>query len=88
MVGYLISKGYIQGKNDPCVFTNQGVYDLRWEWVQEIRREGEVKCVAVNTKHNCADLLTKCLRREDFERLLGLCQEQVYSSSFKKIQIM
>ncbi len=32
----------------------KGVYDLRWEWVQEIRREGEVKCVAVNTKHNCA----------------------------------
>ncbi len=55
----------------------KGVYDLRWEWVQEIRREGEVKCVAVNTKHNCADLLTKCLKREDFERLLGLCQEQV-----------
>ena len=55
----------------------KGVYDLRWNWVQEIRREGEVKCVAVNTKHNCADLLTKCLKREDFERLIGLCQEQV-----------
>ena len=43
----------------------KGVYDLRWNWVQEIRRDGEVKCVSVNTKHNCADLLTKCLKRED-----------------------
>lgn len=55
----------------------KGVYDLRWNWVQEIRRDGEVKCVSVNTKHNCADLLTKCLKREDFERLLALCQELV-----------
>ena len=55
----------------------KGVYDLRWNWVQEIRRDGEVKCVSVNTKHNCADLLTKCLKREDFERLLALCQEPV-----------
>ena len=53
----------------------KGVYDLRWSWVQELRNEKCVKCVQVHTKANCADLLTKCLKREDFERLVQLCQE-------------
>ena len=53
------------GPNTYMVLRTPQMPLLKWvEWYQRKKIGG-------------ADLLTKCLKREDFERLLALCQELV-----------
>ena len=39
----------------------KGVFDLRWNWVKELRDSGRVAAAKVRTESNVADILTKCL---------------------------
>ena len=48
----------------------------RYLWIQERVAEGTVKILAIGTKNNTADLLTKPVSRETCERhMKTLCQE-------------
>lgn len=39
----------------------KGIFDMREEWVNELRDRKKVKAVKVSTDKNIADMLTKCL---------------------------
>ena len=38
----------------------KGIFDLRLEWVCELRDKSLVRAVKVETENNLADILTKC----------------------------
>ena len=42
----------------------KGIFNLRLEWVKELKNEGVVKAVHVATDRNLADMLTKGLTAE------------------------
>ena len=48
----------------------KGVYNLRWNWVKELRDAEKVEAVKVSTDANVADLLTKCQEAYQMRRLL------------------
>ena len=60
-----------QGKTNPDSKLG-GAFDFRRDWVVELQDEKKVKAVKVHTVYNVADLLTKCHRPVDFERLKGI----------------
>ena len=39
----------------------KGVYNMRWNWVKELRNTKEIITKHIDTKKNLADMLTKCL---------------------------
>ena len=39
----------------------KGVFDLREQWVKELRDKRRVKAVKISTDKNVADMMTKCL---------------------------
>ena len=38
-----------------------GIFDNRWDWVEELKQVSQFKAVKIATDKNVADLLTKCL---------------------------
>jgi len=48
----------------------KGVFDLRGEWVRELRNSKKVSAMKVDTAKNIADLMTKCLSATVRERLM------------------
>ena len=66
----------ISFQHKTCPHTKlKGVFDLRWDWVADLQKTGEVNTVHVDTQFNMADLLTKCLNNDDFNRLVQLTQQ-------------
>ena len=66
----------ISFQHKTCPHTKlKGVFDLRWDWVRDLQNNNEVKTIHVDTKHNMADLLTKCLDNTEFNRLVQLTQQ-------------
>ena len=66
----------ISFQHKTCPHTKlKGVFDLRWDWVADLQKTGEVNTVHVDTRFNMADLLTKCLNNDDFNRLVQLTQQ-------------
>lgn len=47
--------------------------DLRYKWIQEKVESGEFKIEYVSTKDQIADIFTKALTKEVFERLRSRC---------------
>ena len=39
----------------------KGIFDLREQWVKELRDKRRVKAVKISTDKNVADMMTKCL---------------------------
>ena len=52
----------------------KGVYNLRWHWVLELRDTNKYMATKVATDQNIADLLTKCYKPHEMERMLRLCR--------------
>lgn len=50
----------------------RGVYNLRWNWVTELRDTNEIKATKVDTDNNIADMLTKCQPRSKIEQFLRM----------------
>ena len=50
----------------------KGVYNLRWNWVRELRDKKKIKAVKVDTDKNVADLLTKCMEAYQMQKLLKI----------------
>ena len=50
----------------------KGAYNFRDEWVQELKKLGNVMAVKIDTELNCADLFTKCHQPAALARLLKL----------------
>ena len=48
----------------------KGVYNMRWNWVTELRNTNEIVTKHIDTKKNLADMLTKCLGAPVREALL------------------
>ena len=48
----------------------KGVFDLRDEWVRELRNSKKVSALKVDTVKNIADMMTKCLSATVRERLM------------------
>jgi hypothetical protein len=49
----------------------KGVFNLREAWVQELKNEGQVNAVHIDTTKNLADMLTKGLKAEVRDKLEG-----------------
>ena len=49
--------------NDAQIQTHRskGFFDLRGEWVRELRNSKRVAAVKVDTEKNIADMMTRCL---------------------------
>ena len=54
----------------------RGIYNLRWEWIQELRDMAKIIAVKVSTRDNIADLLTKCQQRPTMDRFLEMMSIQ------------
>ena len=62
-------------QKDTCVSTKLvGVYDMRDEWVQDLRNEAELRTVHVPGIWNKANVLTKCLSSGAFNAGVQLVQ--------------
>ena len=56
--------------NDTCPNSKiRGSFDLREDWVEEVRNLEHVKTVDVASENNLADLFIKCLARGVYLRL-------------------
>jgi hypothetical protein len=55
----------------------RGVYNLRHNWVAELRDKGVVTAVKVHTDKNIADLFTKCHEWHKMKKLLKLANLDV-----------
>ena len=54
----------------------KGVFDLRWQWVQDLQDTTQIKTTKVHTDNNIADILTKCQPRVKFDSLLQLVTDK------------
>ena len=58
-----------------CVSTKLvGVYDMREDWIQELRDQTVITTTHVSGQHNKADVLTKCMSSGAFNSGVGLVQ--------------
>ena len=58
-----------------------GVFDLRDEWVQELRDLGVIATKKVDTRLNVSDLLTKCHDRARYQELCNLVRAKPHVSA-------
>ena len=56
--------------------TYKGVFDLRWEWVRELRDMSRFEAKKVDTSENVADILTKCLGGATSSNLIGCVRQR------------
>ena len=49
----------------------KGVFDLRWNWIKELRDNKRVQAVPIDTTKNIADLFTKCLSASTIRNLIN-----------------
>ena len=62
-------------KEGTCVQSRlRGTFDIREQWVQELRSKHELQVELVPSSNNCADLLTKVQKTSRFRQLLCLLQ--------------
>jgi hypothetical protein len=52
----------------------RGIYNLRWNWVLELRDTSRVVAVKISTDLNIADMMTKCYKPGELDRMLRLCK--------------
>ena len=55
-----------------------GTFDMRSQWVEELKDRSQVTVQYVNTTNNIADLLTKTLRTHRFQQLLSMVGDRQY----------
>ncbi len=61
MVVYVDNAAGVSFQHDTCASSKlRGVFNYRWDWVQELRDQTQVTAVKVDTTKNLADLYTKC----------------------------
>ena len=66
----------------------RGMIDIRENWVSELRDEGMVEVVKVNSSQNWADILTKCLRGSEFKRQLKMIQGELFQRAIEEEVIL
>ena len=67
-----------QGTNPDSRLT--GVFDLREEWVRELKQKDKVVTIKVDTKYNTSDLFTKCHERARFAELCELVRGKAHKA--------
>ena len=60
-----------------------GTFDVREQWVKELKNKSEVAVQYVNTTNNIADLLTKTHRTHRFQQLLSMVGDRQYGRMAK-----
>ena len=61
MVVYVDNAAGVSFQHNTCASSKlKGVFNYRWDWVQELRDQTQVTAVKVATDKNLADLYTKC----------------------------
>ena len=50
----------------------RGSFDMRGDWVQELRDLSVVETKLIDTSRNLADIFTRCLPRAKFERIFNM----------------
>ena len=65
--------------NDTAYKTKLKHIDVRQKWVQTLRDKKILRPVHVDTKYNAADLFTKILGKQDFQRLRDMVMKQLPS---------
>ena len=60
-----------------------GTFDVREQWVKELKNKSEVAVQYVNTTNNIADLLTKAHRAHRFQQLLSMVGDRQYGRMAK-----
>ena len=74
---YVDATSAISFQRNTCVDSAlRGTFDLREEWVAELRDQEIVKCSKVPALNNISDLGTKCHVSKDWHRLVNLIQSQ------------
>ena len=53
-----------------------GTFDVRADWVKELKTGSEVNVQYVDTTNNIADLLTKTHRTHRFQQLLSMVEDR------------
>lgn len=48
----------------------RGIYNLRWGWVLQMRNLNRFKAIKVATEDNVADMMTKCYRGHEINKML------------------
>ena len=54
----------------------RGIFDIREDWVLELRQRSELLVVYVQSEHNIADLLTKSHTTARYQQLLGKIRDK------------
>ena len=71
------NKGVKSFATGSCVESKlKGVWDLREEWVKELRDVGMVKPMKIPRSDNCADGFTRCLNAKEFRQFVSICKKQ------------
>ena len=63
MVVYVDNAAGVSFQHGTCASSKlsiRGVFNYRWDWVQELRDQTQVTAVKIATEKNLADLYTKC----------------------------
>ena len=55
-----------------------GTFDVRADWVEELKDRSEINVQYVDTTNNIADLLTKTHRTHRFQQLLSMVGDRKY----------
>ena len=50
----------------------RGTFDIRCDWVEELRQRHNIRVEKVSSENNCADLCTKAHNTQRFKQLLNL----------------
>ena len=83
------NKQVISFKYGMCAHSRlRGMIDTRENWVSELRDEGMVEVVKVNSSQNWADILTKCLRGSEFKRQLKMIQGELFQRAIEEEVIL
>ena len=61
----------------------RGTFDIRSDWVQELRQQHKIRVQHVSSVNNCADLCTKAHGTQRFKQLLNL----IASKEIRKFKV-
>ena len=71
------SKQAYSFQRDTCPKSKiRGSFDMREDWVQEVRDSSVVITKLIDTSRNLADIFTKCLPRAKIQRIFNMINNQ------------
>jgi hypothetical protein len=70
------SKQAISFQEDTCPKSRiRGSFDLREDWVAEVRDQEVVQMSWIHGEKNCSDIMTKCMPTWKFRKMFKLVQD-------------